>query len=87
MRTVVVERVFYTTPMRRADPDRLAEAKREGLVARLADTIGRAQAEALYANYEDQAAAVGLSPLDDAFWREIEPSMARELARRHQGAA
>ena len=58
--------------MRRADPERIYQAKRAGFLARLADSIGQERAEALIAGLEREAASVGLEHGSDEFWREAE---------------
>ena len=58
--------------MRRADPERIYQAKRAGFVARIADRVGRERAEALIAALEREAASLGLGHGSVEFWREAE---------------
>jgi hypothetical protein len=68
--------------------ERIVAAKRAGLLGRLTDVLGSSdRAAALLGEYEDQAAAVGLSPTSDAYWAELEPWLARHVAIRQTGAA
>jgi hypothetical protein len=46
--------------VRRADPERIYQAKRAGFVARVADRAGQDRAEALIATLEREAAPLGL---------------------------
>ena len=78
------ERLFYDPAMsRRPDPDRIAEAKRAGLTARLRDTLGSEDvAEALMATYHDQSTAAGITPASPAYWDQAETWLAHEVERR-----
>ena len=58
--------------MRRADPERIYQAKRAGFVARIADRIGHDHAEALIAALEREAASLGIDRGSVEFWREAE---------------
>ena len=58
--------------MRRADPDRVYQAKRAGFVARIADRIGQERAAALIAGLEREAVSLGLDRGSMEFWREAE---------------
>jgi hypothetical protein len=57
---------------RRADPERIYQAKRTGFVARIADKIGQERAEGLIADLEREAASLGLERGSEAFWRDAE---------------
>lgn len=46
--------------MRRADPERIYQAKRAGFLARIADRIGHERAERLIAALERETASLGL---------------------------
>jgi hypothetical protein len=66
--------------------ERIAAAKLAGVAARLRDHMPAAAADALLADFIDQAAAVGVTPLHEAFWSELEPWLARNAAvRRNPG--
>ena len=58
--------------MRRADPERIYQAKRAGFVARIADRIGQERAESLLAALEREAVSLGLDRRSAEFWREAE---------------
>ena len=55
---------------RRADPERIHEAKRAGTLASLVDQhrVPRAKAEALIAAWEVEAEARGLGRSDNDYW-------------------
>ena len=69
--------------MRRADPERIYQAKRAGFVARIADGIGQERAEAPIAALKREAASLGLQPGSVEFWREAE----RRAGRTHRRSA
>ena len=58
--------------------ERIYQAKRAGLLARIAQAGGAERAEALWTGWESEAAARGLPPDSQAFWAEVETWMARE---------
>jgi hypothetical protein len=58
--------------VRRADPERIYQAKRAGFVARIADRLGQERAEALIAAVEREAASLGLQRGSVECWREAE---------------
>ena len=62
--------------------ERIYQAKRAGLVGRIAHAVGAERAEALMAAWEVEAAQRGLPRESVAFWTEVEPWMSREVAAR-----
>jgi hypothetical protein len=57
--------------------DRIYQAKRSGLVARIAHAVGPERAETLMAAWECEADSLGLPRDSQAFWAEVEPWMAK----------
>ena len=57
--------------------DRIYEAKRSGLVARIAHAVGPERAEGLMTAWEAKADALGLPRDSQGFWTEVEPWMAK----------
>ncbi len=66
--------------------DRIIAAKRAGLEARLLDHMAPGQAAALLATYDDEAAAAGITPEHDLYWRYVEEWLARHSGQ-GRGAA
>lgn len=56
--------------------DRIYQAKRAGLVSRVARAVGEERAEALMSAWEAEADARGLARDSTPFWSEVEPWMA-----------
>jgi hypothetical protein len=67
--------MFYSLAMRRGDPERIYQAKRMGMIARLSSPrtgIGAERAEALVATLESDADSLGLRRGSIEFWREAD---------------
>ncbi len=58
--------------MRRRSAQRIYEARRAGLTARLADTSGPERAERAVREWEEEAERRGLAGDSDDFWRQAE---------------
>ena len=68
---------------RRSTPERLYEARRAGLVARLTrgGRMGEERAEALIVAWEAEAAQRGLERLSVAYWRDVETWLEERVPR------
>lgn len=61
--------------------ERVYQAKRAGLVSRVANAVGAARAEELMSAWEAEATARALPRESTSFWAEVEPWMAAAASR------
>lgn len=65
--------------------ERIYEAKRAGIVARVSHAVGADRAEEVMSAWEAQAAALSLPRESTAFWTEVEPWIAAAASRQRAG--
>ncbi len=67
--------------MRHRNTQRIYEARRAGLAARLADTVGPERSEDLVKAWEQEAERRGLARESDGFWQQGEAWLGRRRSR------